>query len=170
MGHEIVSINRILEEVRNRNGIDGLALNLDGVAGIQLKSGIKIFFEYREPVRKLHIHLLLMPLSKDQTQRLALQESMLTYNFIHLGRGPGMLAVCPAMEEAVCQIGLDIATLDADALDKALRGLIDQRDDVLHHLSNNMKADSALHVPQSMQSTYGRLAIAARISAAKMMG
>jgi hypothetical protein len=42
----IESANRILAEVGTRNAIHDLALNGEGTAGIQLKSGLKLFFEY----------------------------------------------------------------------------------------------------------------------------
>jgi Tir chaperone protein (CesT) family len=161
--------NRILGEVGTRNAIHDLALNGEGTAGIQLKSGLKLFFEYVEVSNRLYIYTPLMMIPKDGARRQALYEAMLTCNFLHLESGSGSLAIFMRTEEAVYQVGLDMATLNAARLDTALNELISRQEAVAYQLGHAKPGKGMLAQNNApVQSTYDRLAAATRINMEKV--
>jgi hypothetical protein len=126
-------LNKLLGEVGKRNAIE-LKLNQEGTGGLQLKSGVKLFFEYVKNKRKLYIYTHLTNIPRDDPRRLALYEAMLDCNFLNLGCETGALAIFRHIEQAVYQTGLDVTSLDADRLDKAIDELINRRDEIIYRL------------------------------------
>lgn len=115
MMHEIEQINKLLDEVGKRNAIE-LKLNHEGTGGLQLKSGVQLYFEYIKGKGRLYIYTPVMPVPPDEGRRLALYEAMLDCNFLNLGCETGGLAVFRHTGQAVYQTGLEVKSLNADRL------------------------------------------------------
>jgi hypothetical protein len=130
---EIERLNKLLGEVGRRHDIE-LKLNHEGTGGLELKNGIKLFFEYVKGSGKLYIYTPLETISRDDPRRLALYEAMLDCNFLNIGCETGALAIFRHTEQAVYQTGMDAASLNAERLGKAIDELIDQRDEVVYQL------------------------------------
>jgi hypothetical protein len=137
-----------------------LKLNQEGTGGLELKNGVKLFFEYVKDSHRLYIYTPLENIPHEDPRRLALYEGMLDCNFLNLGCETGALAIFRHTGQAVYQTGLDVASLDADRLHKAINALVDQREDVIFQLD---QARTEIGKPAQAQggaaSTANRLAM-----------
>lgn len=133
MIREIEDLNKLLAETGKRDGVE-LKLNQQGTGGLELKNGVKLYFEYVTASRRLYIYTTLENIPHEDPRRMALYEAMLDCNFLNLGCETGALAIFRHTGQAVYQTGLEVASLDADRLYKAINALVDQRDDIVFQL------------------------------------
>jgi hypothetical protein len=62
----------LLGDLGRLDGIQGLRLAADGTGGMELKSGIKVLFEYVQDSGRLFVYTPLMNVPEDERQRCAL--------------------------------------------------------------------------------------------------
>ena len=127
-------VSRMLEEVGLRDGIRDLRLSHEGTAALQLTGGKKVFFEYQEEADFLFLYMPVLDLPGHAASLSALLEAMLDRNFLKLGTGKGELSILRDKKQAVYQIALATATLDADRLDREIDELLKQREKCRHAL------------------------------------
>jgi hypothetical protein len=142
MTNELVRLNAMLEEVGRLDGIPGLRLAADGTGGIELKNGIKVLFEYVQDGGRLFIYTPLMKVPQDERQRCALFGAMLNRNFLELGTGRGTLAMFDHTAQMVYQVGLEVAQLDMQRLDRAIDALLQCRSEIVHGLEEGDAAQA----------------------------
>src|SRR5438046_781524 len=82
---EVSRLNRILEDVGRRDGIDGLRLGLDGTCGMELRNGVRIYFEYFERDERLCVYTPLRTIPSVDDERLFLLAAMADRNFVLAG-------------------------------------------------------------------------------------
>jgi hypothetical protein len=158
MMQQIATISKVLAAAGKRAGVD-LQLSTEGTAALQLRSGIKLFFEYVDSTRRLYIYTHLISVPRDAARRLALYEAMLDCNFLNLGCETGALAIFRDEEEAVYQTGLDVTDLNDERLNKAIDALIDRREDIIFLLDEaKMEALKTVELHSAGNSTADRLA------------
>lgn len=138
-------LSRILEEVGMRDGIKGLHLSQEGTAALKLTSGKKIFFEYQESAASLVLYMPLLDVPRNAKQRLACLEQMLVRNFLKLQTGPGELSLMRETGQAVYQIVLQAAQLDADRLDRYVDEMLEQYEACMLALENAIFAIGPRH-------------------------
>jgi hypothetical protein len=129
-------LSRLLEEVGKRDGIEGLRLSHEGTAALNLTGGKKVYFEYQESAGSLVLYMPLLDLPRDAKRRLACMEQMLDRNFLKLKTGRGELSLMRESDQAVYQIVLKTAGLDADQLDGSINDMLKQVDACMSALEN----------------------------------
>jgi hypothetical protein len=124
-------LNQTFVEVGKRDGIADFRLSPNGTAGLQLKSGTRIFFEYVSEKSLLFIYSPLLKLPTDDARAAALFRTALALNFLNAN---GTLAVSEYFQELAYQRAIAVAGLDADRLDQIINEVIEQRAALLAHL------------------------------------
>lgn len=130
MNPDIKSLNQLFHTIGARDGIDNFGLSLNGTAGLELRSGTRIYFEYSQEQGLLSIYTPICPFPTDKAKLLLLFESMLRLNFL-LGEIEGELAVSDYFSEAVLQRRMKGKELDANHIDAAIDRLIKDRATVI---------------------------------------
>lgn len=154
-------LSRILEEVGKRDGIEGLRLGHDDTAALDLTSGKKVYFEYQESAASLVLYIPLLDLPRDPKRRLACLEQMLDRNFLKLKTGPGELSLMRESDQAVYQIALQAAALDADRLDRSIDEILEQHDACRSALEKAIS--SAVPLPSLLSGDGGRQQLLANL-------
>jgi hypothetical protein len=123
----LVHLNRLLDDVGRWDGIAGLRLAADGTGGLQLKNGLRVFFEYAEQSDCLCIYTPVLPIPAHESERMRLYDAILRRVFLH--HAAGSVAVAAHLEHVVFQVCLhaeDLDTLDAQRLDQAIDRVIER--------------------------------------------
>lgn len=137
-------LSRILEQVGQRDGIQGLRLGPEGTAMLALGGGKQLGFEFNESLDLLLLYMPVLDLPADPGRRLAMLESMLAKNYLKAGDCPGELSVDIQRGQAVYQCAFRADSLDADKLDLEIDHFLRQRDLYRHALEygNGRSADT----------------------------
>lgn len=118
----IQGINQILNAIGRRDGLNNLALDEQGCAGICLSDGVSLFFEWVEASQQLFIYTPLslpehLPLERACSQLLRLN---------CLSEGP-VVAMHPARDELLMQLALAGDQLQVEKIDRAINQLTASR-------------------------------------------
>ena len=133
---DIDRINALLSDIGRRHEISQLRLAADGTVCLRLNSHIELNLEYVSGSKKLFAYYSVMTLPHDNAARLRLYEAMLDLNCLQLGSGHGVLAIDRIGGRALCQAGIDVDKLDLDVLDRMLRDLVMQKEEIVRKLDD----------------------------------
>lgn len=160
--HEIDNLNCLLAELGMHYAIAGLRLDAAATVGLCLKDGTELDLEYDAGRGRLHAYTPVMPIPRNEAQRLALFEAMLDFNCLQRETGSATLAVHRQREMAICQIWLTAADLQLATLDHALNDLLACRENIARRLNQSVHAAKAPGI-----ATVARGACAATLLAAR---
>jgi hypothetical protein len=152
MANELARLNAVLGDLGRLDGIQGLRLAADGTGGMELKSGIKVLFEYVQDSGRPFVYTPLMNVPEDERQRCALFAAVLSRNFLELGVGRGSLAVFEHTAQVVYQVALGAAQVDVHRLDRTIDALLKCRGEILLGLEEG----DAAQAPPAGTTAYPR--------------
>jgi hypothetical protein len=124
MSH-IDKINTLLQELGRRDGIAGLQLGPDGAGGLELRNGVRLYFEYTSTNDTLFLYSPIHSLPQDSGTRLELLEVLLHSNFALISGGS--IAVVEHLDAAVYCVPLRAEDLTVDQLDRSIDELLKAR-------------------------------------------
>jgi hypothetical protein len=121
--NEFDEINNVLNEVGQRNGIEGLQLGPAGTCGLHLTDGGTIYFEWAALAEKLFIYTPLSNLPDNEHQCLAVCEAVAVMNCLSVL--DGTVAVHVPEYQVLYQVSMPTKNLDADHVARMLNQLLD---------------------------------------------
>lgn len=114
-----------LEALAQRHQIAGLTLDANGGAGLELAQGERLYFRLDVEVNKLYVYAPFMPLHSAQDGQVLVD--MLRLNCLEGGTRGGVISVSEPLNAFIYHLGLPVETLELEALEQAIEGLIEQR-------------------------------------------
>ena len=143
----ITSLNDLLAELAWRYDIQGLRLSQEGTAGLELKDGARLHFEYVPATHRLFICSILMTLPAEEAERLALLNLALEMNCLEQGTLCGILAIDAAEDVLMYQIGVDVMELKLEHLDHMLQKTLVHTQRLLRELDEFLVQRRVPHTP-----------------------
>lgn len=138
---DLTRLNRMLDEIGQRDGIKNLQLSPVGTAALDYCSGARVCFEYVRAKEMFYIYTPLGRIPPTPEQRVIVLDVMMESNFLRLRTRHGDFAMARHIDQLVYQVGLAVSGLDMQSLDNAISELLEQRDECIHLLNTWKPAD-----------------------------